>query len=174
MRKLHFHSCGNYKESYEEELTIFETDFGRAWLLIGLLALFIVVPLFASQYTLYIINTIGIYSIAAIGLNLLIGYTGQISMGHGAFFGVGAYAAAVFYTRFGFPFWAAIPAAGFFTAFSCRKSITFLYNISCRMSSIIPLSSKYFFTSSISCKLSFKGQSDISSILFNPTRRLSL
>jgi len=116
MRKLHFHPCGNFKESYEEELTIFETDFGRAWLLVGLAILFVVVPLFASQYTLYILNTIGIYSIAAIGLNLLIGYTGQISMGHGAFFGVGAYAAAVFYTRFGMPFWAAIPAAGVFTA----------------------------------------------------------
>lgn len=116
MRKLHFHPCGNFKESYEAELTIFETDFGRAWFLVGLAVLFIGIPLVASQYTLYIINTIGIYAIAAIGLNLLIGYTGQISMGHGAFFGVGAYAAAVFYTRFGLPFWIAVPAAGIFTA----------------------------------------------------------
>jgi branched-chain amino acid transport system permease protein len=65
---------------------------------------------------LYIINTIGIYAIAAIGLNLLIGYTGQISLGHGAFFGVGAYSAAIFSTTLNFPFWLAVPAAGVITA----------------------------------------------------------
>jgi branched-chain amino acid transport system permease protein len=65
---------------------------------------------------LYILNTIGIASIAAIGLNILIGYTGQISLGHGAFFGVGAYAAAILATRFGVAFYLAIPAAGIITA----------------------------------------------------------
>jgi branched-chain amino acid transport system permease protein len=59
---------------------------------------------------------IGIAAIAAIGLNILIGYTGQISLGHGAFFGVGAYAAAILATRLGFPFYLSIPAAGIITA----------------------------------------------------------
>ena len=116
MRKLQFHPCGNFKESYLEELAIFATDFGRLWMLIGLVLLFGVIPFISSEYNLYILNTIGIYAIAAIGLNLLIGYTGQISLGHGAFFGVGAYAAAILATRAGFPFWAAVPAAGFVTA----------------------------------------------------------
>ena len=116
MRRLHFHPCGNYKEKYKQELTIFETDFGRLWLLIGLGILFGVIPFTASSYMLYIINTIGIYAIAAIGLNLLIGYTGQISLGHGAFFGVGAYAAAILSTTLNFPFWLAVPAAGVITA----------------------------------------------------------
>lgn len=116
MHKLQFHPCGNFKESYHEEITIFETDFGRLWMLIGLLLLFGVIPFISSAYMLYIINMIGIYAIAAIGLNLLIGYTGQISLGHGAFFGVGAYTAAILATRAGFPFWAALPAAGFMTA----------------------------------------------------------
>jgi branched-chain amino acid transport system permease protein len=116
MRKLQFHPCGDFKESYNEEITIFETDFGRLWLLIGLLLLFGVLPFISSAYTLYIINTIGIYAIGAIGLNLLIGYTGQISLGHGAFFGVGAYAAAVLATKAGFPFIAAVPIAGLITA----------------------------------------------------------
>ncbi len=116
MRKLHYHLCGNYKESYEEELAIFETDFGRTWMLIGIFVLLVVIPLTGSSYTLYILNTIGIYSIAAIGLNLLIGFTGQISMGHGAFFGVGAYAAAVMTTRMGVPLLIALPMAGVFTA----------------------------------------------------------
>ena len=62
------------------------------------------------------INHIGIAAIAAIGLNLLIGYTGQISLGHGAFFGVGAYSAAILATAVGFPFWLSVPAAGVITA----------------------------------------------------------
>ncbi len=116
MRKLQFRPCGNFNESYEEELAIFETDFGRVSMLIGLLLLFVVIPFIASPYTLYILNTIGIYAIAAIGLNLLIGYTGQISLGHGAFFGVGAYTAAILATKTGFPIWLSIPAAGIVTA----------------------------------------------------------
>ena len=116
MRKLQFHPCGDYRESYYHELTIFETDFGRLWMLVGLVLLFGVVPFVSSSYILYIINTIGIYAIAAIGLNLLIGYTGQISLGHGAFFGVGAYAAAILATRAGFPFWLSVPLAGIITA----------------------------------------------------------
>lgn len=115
-QKLHFHPCGNFKESYAQELTIFETDFGRLWMLIGLGLLFGVIPFITSPYMLYVLNTMGIYAIAAVGLNLLIGHTGQISLGHGAFFGVGAYAAAILATKAGFPFWAAVPAAGALTA----------------------------------------------------------
>lgn len=117
MRKLRFRPCGNFNERYEQELTIFETDFGRLWLCIGLVLLFLVVPFISSPYSLYIINTIGIASIAAIGLNILIGYTGQISLGHGAFFGVGAYSAAVLATSADLPFWLSVSAAGLITAF---------------------------------------------------------
>jgi len=113
---VQFHPCGNFNETYEEELTIFETDFGRFWSFIGLLLLFGVIPFISNPYILYIVNTIGIYAIAAIGLNLLIGYTGQISLGHGAFFGVGAYAAAILSTKANFPFLIAVPAAGLITA----------------------------------------------------------
>ena len=116
MRKLQFHPCGNYKESYFEELHIFETDFGRLWMWIGIALLFGVVPFVSSPYFLYILNMVGIYSIAAIGLNILIGYTGQISLGHGAFFGVGAYAAAILATRLNFPFILTVPLAGLITA----------------------------------------------------------
>lgn len=116
MRKIQFHPCGNFKESYHEELTIFETDFGKLWLLIGLALLFGVIPFVSSPYMLYVINSMGIYAIAAVGLNLLIGYTGQISLGHGAFFGVGAYTAAILATKASFPFVVAVPAAGLVTA----------------------------------------------------------
>jgi branched-chain amino acid transport system permease protein len=98
MKKFRFHPCGNYHDNYSQELAIFETDFGRFWLCIGIFFLFFILPFVISPYFLYVLNTIGIASIAAIGLNILIGFTGQISLGHGAFIGVGAYAAAIFAT----------------------------------------------------------------------------
>jgi branched-chain amino acid transport system permease protein len=116
MKKLKFHPCGNFKEEYEKELTVFETDFGRLWMWIGIFILFFIIPFVCKPYFLYIINNIGIAAIAAIGLNLLIGYTGQISLGHGAFFGVGAYAAAILATSLKFPFWLSVPSAGVITA----------------------------------------------------------
>jgi branched-chain amino acid transport system permease protein len=116
MRKLKLHPCGKFNERYEEELTIFGTDFGRLWMWIGLFLLFAIIPFISSNYILYVVNHIGIAAIAAIGLNLLIGYTGQISLGHGAFFGVGAYSAAILATAVGFPFWLSVIAAGVITA----------------------------------------------------------
>ncbi|HQP23671.1 MAG TPA: branched-chain amino acid ABC transporter permease [Smithellaceae bacterium] len=116
MKKLSFHPCGNYHENYNQELAIFETWFGRVSLGVFLLLLFGVAPFVLSPYLLYVVNTIGILAIAAIGLNILVGYTGQISLGHGAFFGVGAYAAAILATRLEVPFYLSIPAAGLITA----------------------------------------------------------
>jgi len=114
--RLRLRPCGNYREKYEEELGIFETDFGRLSLIGGLILLFFVIPFVFKSYTLYILNHVGIYVIAAVGLNLLIGFTGLISLGHGAFFGVGAYTAAILITRLHVPFLPAIFAGGLFTA----------------------------------------------------------
>ena len=115
MRRFRFHPCGNFKESYREELAIFETDFGRFSVLLGLACL-VALPFVSSAYLLYVINSIGIAAIAVVGLNILIGFTGQISLGHGAFFGVGAYAAAILATSAGVPFFLAVPAAAVITA----------------------------------------------------------
>jgi len=117
MRKLKLHPCGNFKERYEQELTIFETDFGRVCMVSGIFILFFSTFFISDSYLLYVINTIGIASIAVIGLNILVGFTGQISLGHGAFFGVGAYAGAILATDANVPFWLAVPAAGFIAAF---------------------------------------------------------
>lgn len=112
MKKFHFHPCGNFKESYEEELTIFETDFGRLWTWIGIFFLFTIVPFIGTPYILHVLNMIGIASIGAIGLNILIGFTGQISLGHGAFIGVGAYSAAVLSTTLNLPLFINLIMAG--------------------------------------------------------------
>jgi len=116
MRRLRFHPCGNFRESYQEDFALFETDFGRLWVIIGLVLLFAVIPAISSRYGLFILNHIAIATIGAVGLNLLIGYTGLISLGHGALFGVGAYTAAILVTRVGIPFWLALLCAGGVTA----------------------------------------------------------
>ncbi len=53
-----------------------------------------------------------VYAIALLGLNMLTGYNGQISLGHGAFYAIGAYCTAVLMDKFGVPYWATLPAAG--------------------------------------------------------------
>lgn len=116
MKKLNFHPCGNYKERYEQEITIWETDFGRLWSGIGIFSLFVILPFISSSYFLHVLNMLGIASIAAIGLNILIGYTGQISLGHGAFIGVGAYASAILATSSNIPFLLNLPIAGLISA----------------------------------------------------------
>ncbi|MCX5836928.1 MAG: branched-chain amino acid ABC transporter permease [Deltaproteobacteria bacterium] len=116
MRKIHLHPCGNFRERYDREITVFSTDFGRLWAGVGLMILFAFVPLLASPYMMYVFNMIGIAAIAAMGLNILIGFTGQISLGHGAFFGVGAYAGAIFATTLHLPMFLSVPAAGLVTA----------------------------------------------------------
>ena len=116
MRKLHLHPCGNFREFYAQEQTVFTTDFGRLWAGIGFIFLLGVLPWLTSPYMLYVFNMIGIAAIAAIGLNILIGFTGQISLGHGAFFGVGAYTAAILASRFQLDIAVILPAAGLMTA----------------------------------------------------------
>ena len=80
-----------------------------AWLLPALFA-----PLFADVYILSLAMQIGYYGIAAIGLGILVGMSGQISMGHGALFGFGAFASAWLASR-GIPVFFCIPLAGLMT-----------------------------------------------------------
>ena len=72
----------------------------------------LVFPFLAGDYLLYLANLMAVLALGALGLNILIGFTGQISLGHAAFMGVGAYATAILASRFGLPFWLSIPAGG--------------------------------------------------------------
>ena len=90
----------------------------RKWLT-GLIVLAVVVPLLqplfpdvVSNYRLFLVSTMIIASIAVLGLNLLTGFNGQISLGHGSFYAIGAYTAAILIDKAGVPYWATIPAAG--------------------------------------------------------------
>lgn len=69
-------------------------------------------PFVASGYETFQFSQVVIYAIALLGLNLLTGYNGQISLGHGAFFAIGGYVAAILIVKFGTPYGAAVPIAG--------------------------------------------------------------
>lgn len=81
-------------------------------LALALLSLGVVVLFTASGYVLLQATQILLYAIAILGLNVLAGYNGQISLGHGAFLAIGGYATAVLMAKLGVPYWLAIPAAG--------------------------------------------------------------
>jgi branched-chain amino acid transport system permease protein len=64
-----------------------------------------------SPYHLHVVIMAGIFTILAMSLNLLLGYTGQLSLGHAAFFGIGAYTSSLLALRLGWSFWLGLPAA---------------------------------------------------------------
>ncbi|HMK69008.1 MAG TPA: branched-chain amino acid ABC transporter permease [Stellaceae bacterium] len=85
------------------------------WRAIGIaafLAAACVLPFFLSNYHNLQLATVVIYAIALMGLNLLTGFNGQISLGHGAFYAIGAYTTAILTAKFGVPYWATVPVAG--------------------------------------------------------------
>src|SRR5438128_10350491 len=64
-----------------------------------------------SPYFLHVVIMAGIFGVLALSLNLLLGYTGQLSLGHAAFFGIGAYTSALLTLRLEWSFWLALPGA---------------------------------------------------------------
>src|SRR2546423_9074424 len=105
---------GEFHTSYRADMAIFETARARRVLAVFLVALF-AVPLFSSSYWLDVLNRAAIAVIAALGLNILTGFTGQISLGNAAFLAIGAYSTA-YLAAHGVPFILVIPAAGILTA----------------------------------------------------------
>jgi branched-chain amino acid transport system permease protein len=77
-----------------------------------LLVLACVLPFVVSNYRVFQFTLALVYAIALLGLNMLTGYNGQISLGHGAFYAIGAYVAAILMDKFGVPYWLTVPVAG--------------------------------------------------------------
>jgi branched-chain amino acid transport system permease protein len=107
--------CGDFRTTYASDMSIFDTPVSR-WATILFVAAVAFVPAFASSYWLDVANRIAIASIAALGLNILTGFTGQISMGNAAFMAVGAYATAALSGKLGLPFFVTIPLSGVIAA----------------------------------------------------------
>lgn len=112
---MNYINCGNFKTSYEKDAAIYQTTFSKICIYSFLIGLF-VLPFFLNSYLLYIMNMIFISVIAAVGLNILTGFTGLISLGHGAFIGVGAFAAGYLISKFSFGFFIIIPLAAIITS----------------------------------------------------------
>ncbi|HEV8641287.1 MAG TPA: branched-chain amino acid ABC transporter permease [Methylomirabilota bacterium] len=108
--------CGVLKTTYEADMALYPLPIAR-WA-VGVVAalFFVVLPFSVHEYYLSIVNLVSIAVVGALGLNILVGYTGQISIGHGAFMSVGAYTAANFATRLDLPFWLSLPLGGLMAA----------------------------------------------------------
>ena len=84
---------------------------------LAVLAVFLVVPSFLKNYGIHIFTTWLVFIIATMGLNLTVGYAGQKSLGHAAFFGIGAYTVAIL-LKAGFSFWLGLPVAALICFFT--------------------------------------------------------
>src|SRR2546427_651125 len=108
--------CGVLKTTYEANVALYPLPIAR-WTA-GVLAVlfFLVVPMPVHEYYLSLATRVWLATIGALGLNILVGYTGQVSIGHGAFMSVGAYTAANLATRLGSPWPVNLLAGGLMAA----------------------------------------------------------
>src|SRR2546422_6008057 len=106
---------GDFRVTYASDERIFETRLPIVGL-VAMLASIAAVSIVTWTYCTDVVHRFGIAIIGAIGLNILVGFTGQISIGHAAFLSVGAYSTAILEVKAGVPFWLAIPLAAGLTS----------------------------------------------------------
>jgi len=104
--------CGIFDDSYGKDIAVVRTP--AQWtILLAALGFLLVLPLFFSGYVVTTVNLIGLSVVSAVGLNILTGMTGQISLGQGAFMAVGAYTLMMLMNHLGLSFWVALPLGVF-------------------------------------------------------------
>ena len=108
---------GTFKENYAGLIVLTDNPVKWVWAAVAL-TLVAVFPLVANSYTLNLATMVAVAGVAVIGLNLLTGIAGQLSLGHAGFMAVGAYAQAILTTDYGWPGLLAIPVAGVLAAIS--------------------------------------------------------
>lgn len=106
---------GVYHENYRSDMQLRPTTMQRARVIL-LFALLLALPLFAGPLEMRFANNVLIAAIGALGLNILVGFTGQISLGQGAFMAVGAYTSGLLVVYLSLPWYVSILLAGFVTA----------------------------------------------------------
>jgi branched-chain amino acid transport system permease protein len=104
------------KRDYYEDIQLLDSKVLWFWFMM-LIASLIVFPFLAPNYYVYMANYMAIHIIITIGLNILVGYTGQISLGHAGFFAIGAYFTVLSMTHLHLPFFVALILAAFIAAF---------------------------------------------------------
>src|SRR2546429_9505749 len=107
---------GVFKTTYAADMALYPLPIAR-WTVAPIVLLSpVVLPLSLHECFLSVINLALIAVVGALGLNILVGYTGQISVGHAAFMSVGAYTAANLAVHLHLPFWVTLPAGGLMAA----------------------------------------------------------
>ncbi len=113
-----FHrEAGNFKSTYAQDMALFPLPLAKYTAAVLLVAVGLIVPYTLHEYYLSVFIQVYIAIVGALGLNVLVGWTGQISIGHAAFMSVGAYTAANLAVKLGLPFWLTLPAGGLMAAF---------------------------------------------------------
>lgn len=105
------------KRNYYEDIELFKSNTILVWSVLFLIFLAILPSLIKKYHflglSIYIVNLITVHAIVAVGLNILVGYTGQISMGHAGFFALGAFTSVILVSNWSLPLFIALPIAGF-------------------------------------------------------------
>ncbi|HOJ14531.1 MAG TPA: branched-chain amino acid ABC transporter permease [Deltaproteobacteria bacterium] len=104
------------KRDYYEDIELFQSNTVFFWTVVLMACLF-TLPLYVESYNIYLVNIILVHVIMAVGLNILVGYTGQISLGHAGFFAIGAYGTALISMHLHMPFVVSLIASGLIAAF---------------------------------------------------------
>src|SRR5258706_8556402 len=108
--------CGVLKTTYEADMALYPLPIAKYTVADLAVIFFLLIPLTLHEYYLSVANLVWIAVIGALGLNILVGYTGQVSIGHGAFMSVGAYTAANLATRLDSPWPVNLLAGGLMAA----------------------------------------------------------
>ncbi len=104
--------CGVYHEYYSQDHAWWQTNFVRGKMLLLGLILFVFMPLAADNYWLSVFSEVGYTALGALGVQLLIGYCGQVTLGHAAFLAVGAYTSALLMLQLDMNYLLTLPIAG--------------------------------------------------------------
>ncbi|MCA9951464.1 MAG: branched-chain amino acid ABC transporter permease [Anaerolineales bacterium] len=106
---------GIFQTTYKKDMALRPTPLMK-WRLVIVIVVVCLFPFFGNTYQLTLANQVGIAAIAAIGLNILTGFTGQISLGTGGFMAIGAYTSGLLAANLGMPGWMTLPFACVMTA----------------------------------------------------------
>ena len=96
--------CGVYHQNYRQEHGWWQTNFVRGKMILLLFFAFFIIPQFAGAYLLSVANVIGFTVLSALGVQLLIGFCGQVTLGHSAFIAVGAYTSTLLMLQLHLPY----------------------------------------------------------------------
>jgi branched-chain amino acid transport system permease protein len=113
---MFYRESGEYKTDYKRDMTVYALPISRFAVGLMVLLFFVAAPLLMSEYQLTLLSLVAIAVVGALGLNILVGYAGQLSIGHAAFMSVGAYTAANLVTKLDLPFLMTLPAGGIMAA----------------------------------------------------------